>query len=171
MTTALHRNGTEARSRFPRTPLLLAPVTLPFKGDYAGIIINFDVSAVRALLDDDAAGLRALTADLDAQETALDADATLDDAARASRRDALWLEGAHRVIARTVASVEWPYDEPPPDPAQPDQWPFDPLILLWIAQNGLPLAGAQFAGPFAQQATRHTFLSTLASLRTPPRAS
>lgn len=163
MVSTLPRNGT-GRHPFPRTPLLLAPVPLPFKGDYDGITINFNVSAVRALLDADGAGLHALTTDLQAQETALDTDETLTDAERAAQRDALWLQSAQRVIARAVAGVEWPYTDPPPDPAAPETWPFDPHVLIWIAQIGLARAGAQFAGPFSTQAKRSTFFSITASL-------
>jgi hypothetical protein len=171
MTTA-YRNGTgAARKAFPRTPILLAPVALPFKGDYAGIVLNFNISAVRELLDHGAAGLHTLTADLQDQEAALDADTSLDDDTREARRDALWLENAQRVIVRAVHTVEWDYDDPAPDPHAVAEWGWDGAVLVWIAQIGLAQAGAQFAGPLSLQARRNTFSNIMAFLPTPPATS
>ena len=163
MVTTMNRNGT-GRKTFPRQPLLLAPVVLPFKGDYAGITINFDAGRVRDLLDSDRAGYTALLADLAAEETALDADETATPAAQEEQRGALWLAMAQRIITQTVHSVEWEYDDPPPDPAHVTDWPFDPAILIWIGRAGLEIAGAQFSGPLSQQARQLESWATTASL-------
>lgn len=164
MVTTLHPNGAGARKAFPRQPVLVEPVALPFHGDYAGITIHYNVDAVRGLLDADAAGLHALNADLEAQEAALDADTTLTDADRDAARSPLWLASAQRVIRAAVVAVEWPYDDAPPDPATPETWGWHDPILVWIGQTGLQVAGAAWGGPLAVQARRNTSWSITASL-------
>lgn len=153
--TTLSRNGHAPRT-FPRQPLLLAPVTWPFRGDgYEGVTFLFSVAAVRDLLDDAAAGVQALSAEMDIQEKAVLADERLSDAEKQTQIDALLLEWAHRIIARAIHSVEWPWPDPPPNPADPtsfDCW--DPQTLFWLAKDGLAHAGAAFVGPLSRRAMR-----------------
>jgi hypothetical protein len=161
------RNGTGAPHKaFPRQPVLLAAVPLPFKGTFEHVLINFNVSIVQDLLADDSRNLHALNADLEAQEAALDADETLTPEAKEAQRSPLWLAAAWRVIDRAVYSVEWDYDDPPPDPHAPDTWTGWPdLILVWIGQAGIHAAGVQFGvGPLSQQARQSQFWATTASL-------
>lgn len=189
VTTFPPRNGTgAARKPFPRQPVLLAPVVLPFKGTFEHVTINFNVSVVQDLLDHSGAQLSALNADLTEQETALNAahaeqraalhadtslpledrTAALDalDRETDDHRGTLWLEAAWRVIARTVDSVEWEYTEPPPDPQRPETWAnWPPVLIVWIGQQGIQAAGVQFgAGPLARQVRASESWSITASL-------
>lgn len=167
VTTFPSRNGTgAARKPFPRQPVLLAPVPIPHKGTFEGVVINYNQSAVQDLLAEEGKALRALNADVAAQEAELDADPDLSETARDEARGPLWLAAAWRVIAAAVYSVEWDYADPPPDPQQPDTWTgWPPVLIVWIGQAGLQAAGVQFgAGPLAQQVRQSQSWSITASL-------
>lgn len=174
MVSTFTRNGTGPRA-FPARPLLLAPVSLPHGGDYEGIVVQFNAGAVRELLDNESAGLLALTADLRAEERALLA--TLQTPERLSeqraltvyeqaevtalrtRQDAILLEQCLRLIQATVHRVDWPYTDAPPDPADPLAFAdtLGDFVTIWIAQRGLYQVGAQFGGFLSQYAMLHGF--------------
>jgi hypothetical protein len=166
MVSTFTRNGTGPRA-FPQRPLLLAPVSLPHGGDYEGIVVQFNAGAVRELLDNESAGLLALTADLRAEELDLipqveAAQAAGDTATRTAlltRQDAILLEQCLRLIQATVHRVDWAYTDAPPDPADPLAFAdtLGDFVTIWIAQRGLYQVGAQFGGFLSQYAMLHGF--------------
>jgi hypothetical protein len=155
MINTLARNGTGARA-FPREPLLLAPVDLPFKGDYEGICLYYNVGAVRALVDDGLTAYRETLTAFNAQEQAIRASADLSEAEQDRQVDALLLEWAHGIIAQTVVGLDWPWAEDgKPDPAHPETFDiWDSQVVLWVAREGLMRAGAEWSGPLAVRAMR-----------------
>jgi hypothetical protein len=158
MVMTFPRNGaTERPGAFPRTPLLLAPVILPFQGpgysDAGPITILYSVPAVRDLVAEIQATQGHITAIMgfSDKEAAIVADESLTDAEKQARVDDLVLDGAHQIIGQVVYGVEWPYTDPPPDPRRPESFDlWDRRVVVWIAYEGLLLAGAQYTGPLAR---------------------
>lgn len=156
--TSFSRNGaTQRAGSFPKQPLLLAPVILPFQGpgysDAGPITILYNVPCVREIVEEATQrdGILGLFADLQERQDAIVAqDVPLLDKAR--QIDGLVLEGAHRLIQQAVYAVEWPYTDDPPDPQRPETFDiWDARVVAWIAYDGLGLAGQQYAGPLAMR--------------------
>lgn len=131
MTTTLTNGARPAAPSWPATPLLLAPVPLPFAGSYEGVTVWYDIDAVQRL----PAERDALTADLSAAFAALD----LSDPAALPVAEDLALEIAMRVIGACVARITTPYAGLVLAPADVlEAW--HPQVVTWCAYGGVEAA-------------------------------
>jgi hypothetical protein len=156
MVSTLPRNGTGPRT-FPKRPVLLKTIHWPFEGegyDNPGIAFIYDVVAARDLLDPFGGNLFQQMTDLNTQATAIEQDAALSAEEKRAQIDRLWLAWTRATIARVLVRVEWPFDDPPPDPQHPETFDcWDPQAVCWLAWAGVKEAGGGLLGPFSRPAT------------------